>query len=374
MKNLTKIIFLACLSLVGCRKKIDSTLGEHPNNYTGAKTFEIIHKDFFYNKEFIRHLFAFDNNLYITKNNKYSSGPEIIVLTDNNTLIIPENNIGPLYNADNTDFNSDFISDAQEKDGIVYFGGDMKYDDDDYLYLKYNTANNTLNKGTNLLSTNADAVKSMMKYQGEVVAFTEAYANDLNCLSCSNSSGPYPNILNINLHDVTAVNDMFYLQTYQGKVYYSDVANSTSFSGINMAQTDTVVRMFEYNNNLCAIGSFDNGSYSLAYVNNNQLEPLAPNSDIMAYLSKNFNSSFDHDKYFENVPKVRVVNNDIYIMGKMYIKNSSGNYDFKYATTRYKDGNLEIIDTEMNIVDIASINGELYGAVFNGKFLAKLTF
>ncbi|SFT80586.1 hypothetical protein SAMN05216474_2434 [Lishizhenia tianjinensis] len=374
MKNLTYIIIIAGLTFVGCRKKIESTPGEHPNNFTDSKTFETVHKDYFKNKESIRNLFSFDNKLYITTNNKYGDESVITVLLEDNTLVIPEQNIGTIYDADNTDLSSDFISDAQEKDGIVYFGGDLEYDDDEYLYFEYNVADNTLNKGINLITSNPYAVKSMMKYQGEVVAFTDAYANDLNCLSCPNNTGPYPNILNINLHDVTAVNDMFYLQTHQGRVYYTNVANSTSYSGINMASTDTVVRMFEYNNTLCAIGSFDNGSYSLAYVNNNQLEPLGTNSDIMAYLSKDFTYSYNADKYFENVPKVRVINDDIYMMGKMYLKNSAGEYDFRYATTRYHDGKVEIIDTDLYITDIAEMNGELYGAVFYGAYLAKLTF
>lgn len=373
MKKLTIITILAGLTIVGCRKKIESTYGEHPNNYKGSKTFEIVHKDFFEYKEVIRNMFTFNNRLYITTNTHFGNKTAITVILEDNTLITPESNIGTLYDADNTDFSFDFITDAEEKDGIIYFGGDLKYDDDEYLYFKYNTADNTLNKGSNLTFTNADAVKSIMKYQGEVVAFTEAYANDLNCLSCPNNYGPYPNILNINLYDVTAVNDIFYMQTYQGKVYYTNTANSTSFSGINMASTDTVVRMFEYNNTLCAIGSFDNGSYSLAQVNNNQLEPLGSNSEVMAYLSKNYTSSISPDNVFENVPKVRVINDMIYIMGKMYIKNSSGTYDYKYALLRYQNGSLEVVDTEMYITDIASLNGELYASVFYGNYLAKIT-
>ena len=46
MKKTSYIILLIGLVLFGCRKKIEVTPGEHQNNYSSSKNFEIVHIDF----------------------------------------------------------------------------------------------------------------------------------------------------------------------------------------------------------------------------------------------------------------------------------------------------------------------------------------
>lgn len=374
MKKTSYIILLIGLVLFGCRKKIEVTPGEHQNNYSSSKNFEIVHIDFFENKAAIKNLFAFNNKLYITTNKDFDGQSAITVLNEDNSLIIPKKNISNAYIDDFSNYDFNLIEDAEEKDGIIYFGGLLNYNDDDYFYLEYNTADNSLNEGNNLINTNADGVKSLMTHLGEVVAYTEGYNNDFNCLSCPTNYGPYPHIINVNMYDATSINDTFYIQSPTGKVYYTNTPFSTSFVGVGMALTDTVVRMFEYKNTLCAIGSFDNGTSSLVQLKNGQLETMATNSDIVAYLSENFGPSTSNQYNTRKVPKVRVINDDIYIMGEMYIKNSLGNYTYEHVTLRYQNGSLDVIDTDLKITDIAMINNYLYGAIFEGSYLAKLTF